>query len=333
MAWACRSTAPVEENPGLRLGVLIGECARHGRDKLTLLTSPDLAPFGPWVEQLIAESTGKNGVGVLPVEGEPLLAPSAYRHDRLFVYVRLATADNAALDEHSAALVAAGHPLVALPLGDAYDLGAEFFRWEFATAVAGERLGINPFDQPNVEAAKDRAQEALQHYAREQSLPETPVLAERGLALYGPPLGAESASAYIGAFLRQAGERDYVALLAYVMRDAQSEALLQAARRTIGTRMAVATTTGFGPRYLHSTGQLHKGGPNTGLFLLITAEDSDDLTIPGAGYTLGTLKRAQALGDLAALRDAGRRVVHVHLQGEAIAGLAALGATIEAALA
>ncbi len=333
MAWACRSTMPPEENPGLRLGIVMGECARHGRDKLTLLTSPGLAAFGPWAEQLIAESTGKRGVGILPVEGEPLLDPSAYRDDRLFVYLRLTSGDNGALDDHCAALVAAGHPVVALRLESVYDLGAEFYRWEFATAVAGQRLGINPFDQPNVDAAKDRAREALQHYVEERSLPEEEPIWQKGdLRLYGPGLDAASVPAYLGAFLRQAGEHDYVALMAYIDRTDPYDALLQSLRRTIAGRTRLATTVGFGPRFLHSTGQLHKGGPDTGLFVQITNTDAEDVTVPGAGYTFGILKRAQALGDLLALRDAGRRVVRVHLQGDVAEGLAALGEAMGTAL-
>lgn len=333
MAWACRSTVPPEDNPGIRLGVVMGECARHGRDKLTLVTSPGLEGFGPWAEQLIAESTGKQGVGILPIEGEPLLDPAAYRDDRLFVYLRLADGDNDALDRHCAALVEAGHPVVALRLDDAYDLGAEFFRWEFATAVAGQRLEINPFDQPNVEAAKERAREALERYAREQSLPEeTPVLQEGDLRLYGPDLDATAVPAYLDAFLAQAGARDYVALMAYIDRKPAHDAQLQALRRAIASSTRLATTVGFGPRFLHSTGQLHKGGPDTGLFLQITHTDTDDVAVPGAGYTFGILKRAQALGDLLALRDAGRRVVRVHLQGNVAGGLTALGESIEAAL-
>jgi len=333
MAWDCRSTVPVIENPGIRLGAAMGECARHGRDRLTLLTSPEVAAFGPWVEQLLAESTGKSGVGILPVEGEPLLDPSAYHDDRLFVYLRLSGADNDALDNHCAALAAAGHPVVALPLDDIYDLGAEFYRWEFATAIAGQRLGINPFDQPNVEAAKKRATEALERYARERSLPEEPPVLEDGtLKLYGPPLDADSAPAYLRAFLRQADNHDYAAIMAYIDRNSHYQDLLQGVRRTIGARLAIASTVGFGPRYLHSTGQLHKGGPNTGIFLLITHSDADDLAVPGAGYTFGVLKSAQALGDLAALRDAGRRVVRVHLEGDVATSLGDLDQAVQAAL-
>lgn len=333
MAWSCRSTVPAEQNPGIRLGVALGECARHGHDKLTLLTSPGLAAFGPWVEQLIAESTGKNGVGILPVEGEMLLDPWAYRDDRLFVYLRLADADNGALDDHCAALAAAGHPVIVLRLDDAYDLGAEFYRWEFATAVAGQRLGINPFDQPDVEAAKERAREALERYVQEQSLPEgAPVLQEGDVQIHGPSLNATSVPAYLGAFLRQAGERDYVALMAYIERHDRYDALLQSLRRTIGTRMGLASTVGFGPRFLHSTGQLHKGGADTGLFLQITHDDVDDVLVPGVGYTFGILKKAQAMGDLAALHKVGRRVVRIHLLGNVMSGLTALSEAIEAAL-
>lgn len=333
MAWQCRSTVPPEDNPGIRLGLAMGECARQGRDKLTLLASPGLEAFGPWVEQLIAESTGKRGAGILPVEGEPLLEPSAYRDDRLFVYLRLTGADNGALDAHAAALAEAGHPVVALRLDDVYDLGAEFYRWEFATAVAGQRLGINPFDQPNVEAAKERAREALERYAEERALPEeAPVLQEGDLQIHGPSLDAASMSDYLGGFLSQAGEHDYVAIMAYLDRNETYDGQLQSLRYTIATGTRLATTVGFGPRFLHSTGQLHKGGPDTGLFIQITHTDADDVAVPDAGYTFGILKRAQALGDLLALRDAGRRVVQVHLQGDVATGLEALGEAMGTAL-
>lgn len=334
MALACRATVPPAENPGIVLGVVMGECARHGRDKLTLLTSPELSAFGPWAEQLIAESTGKHGVGIVPIADEPLLDPASYRDDRLFVYLRLAGADNSALDAHCAALVQAGHPVVALPLQGVYDLGGEFYRWEFATAVAGQRLGINPFDQPNVEAAKEHARRTLERYAKERALPEEPpALMDGDMRLYGPNMDTSHAATYLGEFLSQAGEHDYVAVMAYIDRTDAHEASLQALRSAIAARTRLATTIGFGPRYLHSTGQLHKGGQNTGLFLLITQDDAVDLEVPDAGYTFGVMKQAQALGDLDALRDAKRRVVRVHIQGDVAAGLDALRAAVETALA
>ena len=257
-------------------------------------------------------STGKHGVGIVPIADEPLLDPASYRDDRLFVYLRLAGADNNALDAHCAALVQAGHPVVALPLQGVYDLGGEFYRWEFATAVAGQRLGINTFDQPNVEAAKEHARRTLERYAKERALPEEPpALMDGDMRLYGPNMDTSHAATYLGEFLSQAGEHDYVAVMAYIDRTDAHEASLQALRSAIAARTRLATTIGFGPRYLHSTGQLHKGGPNTGLFLLITQDDAVDLEVPDAGYTFGVMKQAQALGDLDALRDAKRRVVRV----------------------
>ena len=336
MAWQCRAMAPPADNPGLVLGAIIGELARQRgqpRDKLTLLTSPRLSRFGAWVEQLIAESTGKEGVGILPVEGEWLGQIGHYGADRLFVYLRLDGGENETSDARVSALVEAGEPVVVLRLTDPYDVAAEFFRWEFATAVAGQRLGVNPFDQPDVESAKVWTHRALERYQETNSLPEEPaILREDGLSVYGPNLQATSVSDHLEAFLAAASEGDYVALMAYVERKATNRGLLESMRHRIGEALHLAVTLGFGPRFLHSTGQLHKGGANKGLFLQITQDEIDDLPIPGQPHSFGVLKRAQALGDFRALRGLGRRVMRVNIGADVQAGLRALGAVIDAAL-
>ncbi|NLG49871.1 MAG: glucose-6-phosphate isomerase [Chloroflexi bacterium] len=335
MAWECRAARPVRENSALILGAIMGELARHPtrrRDKLTILTSAPLSPFTPWLEQLIAESTGKEGVGILPVEAESGEA-DFYGPDRLFVYLRLGTTDNEANDSLVSELIARGHPVVVLQIRELHHLGAEFYRWEFATAIAGQRLGINPFDQPNVESAKQRTKEALATYARQHALPAPdPVLTADVLSFYGPAFTANNAAAYLDAFLNQANPGDYVALLAFLERNAANEALLREMSQIIGQAMHAAVTIGFGPRFLHSTGQLHKGGPNTGLFIQITQDDSEELPIPGHDYSFSVLKQAQALGDWQALQDANRRVIRVNIGHDVQAGLQELADAIRSAL-
>jgi len=336
MAWQCRGLAQPTENPGLVLGAILGELAHQPgepRDKMTLLASPDLSPFGAWAEQLIAESTGKEGVGIIPVEDERLSSIEHYGTDRLFVYLRLEEAENGINDARVSALVEDGHPVVVLRLSDLYDLGAEFFRWEFATAVAGQRLGINPFNQPNVESAKAQARTALECYRQSHSLPQEPVVVSQGiLSVYGRNLHTSGVTGHLKAFLTEATQGDYVALTAYVARRSTNHALLQSMRRNISDALRLATTVGFGPRFLHSTGQLHKGGANKGLFLQITQHDTDDLPIPGQPYGFGVLKQAQALGDLKALRRGGRRVMGVNIGTDVQTGLQALGGAIDEAL-
>ncbi len=280
MLHACHHCVPPEENPGAWLGAVMGEGARAGRDKLTLVLPREVAALGYWIEQLIAESTGKEGKGIVPVEGEPLGGPEVYGPDRLFV----------ALGEHDGLpeLERAGHPVARLRYSDPLQLGAEFFRWEFATAVAGHVLGINPFDQPNVQEAKDATARVLR-----EGVSEAPATAE------------------VASVLAQVRHGDYIALQAYVPRNAVNDALLEDARTRLRDRYRVATTVGYGPRYLHSTGQLHKGGPDTGVFIQVTAGDHEDLVVPGAPYTFGALKQAQALGDLLSLQAHGRRVTRV----------------------
>jgi len=308
------------DNTGARLGAIMGELAKAGRDKLTLITSPPLASFGDWVEQLVAESTGKEGKGILPVVGEPLGPPEVYGNDRFFVVLdngdwTLDTGDRQVPNTQYLVsdLEEAGHPVVRLQLRDLYDLGGQFFLWEMATAVASHRLGINPFDQPNVEAAKVLARQMVAEYMQKGALPEGEVA----------PLSA----AALNEFLKQAGEGDYVALQAYVQPTAETDAALRTLRTGLRDRYKLATTVGYGPRFLHSTGQLHKGDGGNGLFIQFTADDRRDAPIPDeAGspdstMTFGVLKAAQALGDYQALHNAGRRVIRFHLGDDVVGGL------------
>ncbi len=337
VAASCRATQPAERNAGLVLGALMGALAVHPtapRDKLTLLTSRELAPFGPWAEQLIAESTGKEGMGILPVEGEDAdhIPPSA---DRWYAYLRLEGANNADLDARAIALAEAGQPVVAIKLRDVYDLGAEFYRWEFATAVAGQVLGINTFDQPNVESAKEQARRALARYEQAKALPEeAPLCQEQPLALYGHcPHPKSCVADCLGRFFGQAQPGRYLAIMAYIDRAEAHEALLQALRMHLERALGIAVTVGFGPRFLHSTGQLHKGDGNKGLFLQLTQDETDDLPIPERTYTFGVLKKAQALGDLEALRGAGRAALRINLGADVRDGLETLLDRVRAALA
>ena len=301
------SCVPAHENPGAWLGVVMGVLTQQGRDKLTLVTSPAIKSFGLWVEQLIAESTGKEGLGIVPVAGEPLAPPNRYGDDRLFVYLRLAGDDNEEADAALSALEGAGQPVVRLELRDRYDLGAEFFRWEMGTAVAGAILSINPFDQPNVQAAKDMTDSVLRDFQSSGSLP--------GMAATSP--------------LREllAGKKkndDYLAIMAYVNQSPEVEQAVDALRRKVMEKHGIATTFGYGPRFLHSTGQLHKGGPGSGLFLQLTSDHQGDLAIPGRNLTFGILSDAQSIGDLQALGAAQRRAARVHLGQDPASGLQAL---------
>jgi glucose-6-phosphate isomerase len=334
MAGACRTTDG-QGNPGLRLGALLGEAALAGRDKLTLLTGQHMAAFGDWAEQLVAESTGKAGKGIVPIVGEPLREPDAYADDRVFVRVRLAGEHEPKLDGLADALEGLGHPVERLELADPLDVGAEFLRWEVATAAAGIALGIDPFDQPNVQESKDATTELLAAYRTRGALPEPmPLVSEIGAAITADPASLGEAPVSVDGALEQLFGLarpgvDYVAILAYLPKDSPIEARLQAIRAGIGAATGAATTLGFGPRFLHSTGQLHKGGPDTGVFLQITADPSKDLPIPGWPETFGTLITAQALGDLASLQGRGRRAMRLHV-ADAEAGLARLDAMVGA---
>ncbi len=349
MVEACKASAPVEQNPGVMLGLIVGSAAKLGRDKLTLITSPGIADLGAWLEQLIAESTGKLGKGVIPVDREDIGAPDAYgnsnnSHDRIFAYVRLETAPDAAQDAKVSALEQSGQPVVRIAVSDIYNLGQEFFRWEIATAVAGSVLGINAFNQPDVEASKIATKQLTSSYESSGSLPpEKPIVDEAGFKLFtddknAADLAKVAAAAtssgsplknYLRAHLARLGAGDYFALLGYLEMSAEHEALLQALRMTVRDRKHVATCLGFGPRFLHSTGQAYKGGPNSGVFLQITCDDAQDLPVPGQKYTFGVVKAAQARGDFQVLADRQRRALRVHLGGDVKAGLTNLAELIK----
>jgi transaldolase/glucose-6-phosphate isomerase len=334
---ACSQVVPAAENPGARLGAIIGECAKAGRDKLTIVADPKVESFGLWVEQLIAESTGKEGKGVVPVAGEPLAAPSAYGDDRLFVSIAVGRPDSE-VEAKLKALEAAGHPVVYRTLTDAYDLGEEFFLWEIATAVAGWRLSINPFDQPNVQESKDATRELLDAFGRQGSLQEQPVLAsDGGLTVYADEaaraaIEARTVGDVLENHLKRVKPGDYVALLDYFEESEDAEGIVQQIRTHLRDATRCATTTGYGPRFLHSTGQLHKGGPDSGVFIQVTALDARDVEIPGEPFTFSTLKQAQALGDFRSLASRGRRAVRVEIGPDVTAGLRRLFDIIRAAV-
>jgi glucose-6-phosphate isomerase len=323
MARLCREPEP-GHNPGVWLGLVLGAMAKAGRDKATLLPSPALRGFGLWVEQLVAESTGKEGKGVVPVDGEAIGPPEAYGKDRLFVSLELEGEKDQVRQARIDALVHAGHPLIRLGLRDPLDLAGEFFRWEVATAMAGMVLGVNPFDEPNVTESKEQTKRLLAQTegAAGQTAQERG-LVEQGLRLCAPSgrVIGDSFNDAVWNFFRQAGASDYVALLAYVAQTEKHDAALQAIRRAIFDRLHIATTVGYGPRYLHSTGQLHKGGSGRGLFFLITSDEREDVPVPGRPYSFGLLKRAQALGDEAALAERGRRLLRLHLGVDVTADL------------
>jgi glucose-6-phosphate isomerase len=304
----------VLENPACALGLFIGAAARTGRDKLTLLVPPELEAFGLWTEQLVAESTGKHGVGVVPITGEPIGDVSAYGHDRAFV--RIARNGDTGHDAAVRALEGAGHPVATIDWAEPLSIGAEFVRWEIATAIAGALLEINPFDEPNVQQAKDATADLLGTYKSTGALPEPApdVTLPSGVTLTASRKAREAlAGRPVDQLLNTLVAGDYFAQLAYVPSGSEVLADLSTLRREVRDSARVATTLGIGPRYLHSTGQLHKGGRGTGVFLLITSAPKADLDIPGESFTFGTLEHAQALGDFASLDAAGRRVVHAHL--------------------
>jgi glucose-6-phosphate isomerase len=323
MVKACSPVQPVENNPGVVLGAILGSLALAGRDKVTIIASPRIHDLGAWLEQLVAESTGKIGKGLIPVDREPLGAPSVYGSDRVFVYERLDNAPDPDQDRAVAALEAAGHPVVRLSVPDVYHLGAEFFRWEIATAVAGSIIAVNPFDQPDVEAAKIATKKLTSAFEESGSLPQESDVVR---------IAAADLEVRLRAHLNSLRAGDYFGLLAYIQRNAAHEDALQATRRKIRDAKKVATVLGFGPRFLHSTGQAYKGGPNSGVFLQITCDDAQDVPVPGQKYTFGVVKAAQASGDLQVLRERGRRTLHVHLGSDVGAGLAQLASAVERAL-
>ncbi len=333
MANACG--APAAGNPGLELGAVLGALGNRGRDKLTIIASPAIADFGAWLEQLVAESTGKLGHGLIPVDGEPLGGPEVYGQDRVFVYLRLTPEANDPQEAAVLRLRAGGQPVVQIEIAGRYDLGGEFFRWEFATAVAGSILGINPFDQPDVEASKIETRKLTSEFEKTGALPpEQPIFQEGGVKLFADPanaaaLGRQSSLAgYLRAHLNRLRPGDYLALLAYVERNEEHSRALEKARREVRDTKRVATCVGFGPRFLHSTGQAYKGGPNSGVVLQITCEEAADLAVPGQRYTFGVVKAAQARGDFEVLAARGRRALRVHLPAPVGQSLRSLVETI-----
>jgi len=330
MAAACGPSVPPEQNPGLRLGALLGACYRLGRDKITLLTPAELKGFADWVEQLLAESIGKQGKGLIPVVREPVGEPEVYGDDRLFVHIYLPG------DEQFGALIseltAAGHPVINIELSEVNSIGQEMYRWELATAAVGALMGINPFDEPNVQESKDRTRQVLAEYAQAGQLPQfTPDVVEESLRFYGAP-GADSAAKALRQLFGQAEPGDYVAIMAYLPRTAHTEQILEAIRGQIRDALRVPATLGYGPRFLHSTGQLHKGGPNTGLLIQLVAEDGLAVPISGKEYDFATLKDAQAIGDFAVLQQRGRRVLRIELGRNIDRGLTTLSELISEAL-
>ena len=339
MLGACREPEPAV-NPGLSLGLALGSLARGGRDKLTFLADDEIASFGAWAEQLIAESTGKHGVGIVPVDLEPLGDVTAYGSDRAFVRLALAGADAGARDALADGLRAAGHPVIRIELADPIDIGAEFVRWEVATAIAGAVLGIDPFDQPNVEEAKQHTRELLESAGRDRhdsAAPAAPLASGDGITLYGDAaLRLTSADGgVVGELARHLARRKtdaYLALQAFIAPTAATDAALARIRTVLRDRTGRATTAGYGPRFLHSTGQLHKGGPPSGWFLQLTADHEPDRPIPDWPYTFGQLIDAQAAGDLAAIESHDLPILRVHLGADVEAGLAALERALDEAL-
>ena len=344
MVHACASSVAADENPGAILGAILGTLANSGRDKVTLFASPGIADLGAWLEQLLAESTGKQGKGLIPVDREAIGAPAVYGADRLFAYLRLESAPDVAQDAGVAALEKAGQPVVRISVRDTYDLGQEFFRWEIATAVAGSILGINPFNQPDVEASKIETRKLTDEYGKNGSLPaESPFFEEGCIKLYSDAKnvaalkqaagGDTSVAGFLRAHLNRLKSGDYFAVLGYIQRNHAHELQLQSMRHAVRDRKHVATCLGFGPRFLHSTGQAYKGGPNSGVFLQITCDDAVDLAVPGQKYTFGVVKAAQARGDFQVLAERGRRLLRVHLGANLAEGLVHLNEAIQKALA
>jgi transaldolase/glucose-6-phosphate isomerase len=342
MVHACNATVPPAANPGIQLGCILGVLGDAGRDKVTVIASPGIADFGAWLEQLIAESTGKIGKGLIPVDSEPLGDPAVYGADRVFAYLRLDGAADPAQDAAVAALEKAGQPVVRITVSSPDLLGQEFFRWEIAIAVAGSILGIDPFDQPDVEASKIKTRALTDAYEKSGALPaEKPLFADDGIALFADPANAEALKtsgkaetldAYVAAHLARLGKGDYCALLAYIERQDRHIATMTDLRRSIRDKTRAATCVGFGPRFLHSTGQAYKGGPNSGVFLQITCDDAGDIEVPGHAYSFGTVKAAEARGDFEVLAERGRRALRIHLGADVDAGLARLGVAIARAL-
>ncbi len=333
MVEACKAEA---NNPGLTLGAILGTAANHGRDKLTIIASPGVHDLGAWMEQLVAESTGKIGKAIIPVDRESIANPNVYGTDRVFAYVRLTSAPDAEQDAQVAALENSGQPVIRIEMENIYDLGQQFFCWEIATAVAGAIIGINPFNQPDVEASKIETKKLTSEYEEKGSLPaETPIFAGEGVKLFTDENNAaklagseQTLAGYLKTFVSEIGAGDYFAVLGYIEMNEAHETALQRIRHTIRDAKKVATCLGFGPRFLHSTGQAYKGGPNSGVILQITCDDANDLPVPQQKFTFGIVKAAQARGDFQVLSDRRRRALRVHLGADVAAGLKTLETVI-----
>jgi transaldolase / glucose-6-phosphate isomerase len=344
MVDACSPDVAPKDNPGVMLGAILGSAGVNGRDKITLIASPGIHSMGAWLEQLLAESTGKEGKGLIPIDGEALSDPDRYGNDRVFAYLRLATAPDAGQDAAIDKLTKTGHPVVRIDVPNIYNTGQEFFRWEVATAVAGSIIGIDAFNQPDVEASKIVTKDLTNEYEKSGSLPtETPMFEAEGMALYTDDKNAEELRSIAGqnagladflkAHLSRISTDDYFAVLGYVNRlNPAHEKSMQAIRHHVRDTFKVATCLGFGPRFLHSTGQAYKGGPNSGVFLQITCDDANDLQVPNHKYTFGVVKAAQARGDFSVLAERKRRALRVHLGKDTEAGLKQLEALIAGVL-
>ena len=343
MVRSCAAGVPPKANPGFELGAVLGAAGVAGRDKVTLIASDPIADIGAWLEQLIAESTGKQGKGLIPVDLEPLGQPRVYGEDRVFVYLRLDGHDDAEKDGAVRDLEEAGQPVVRITLASPMMLFQEFFRWEVAIAAAGAVIGIDPFDQPDVEASKIKTRALTQDYEEKGTVaPEAPVLSDGGVSLFTDAAnasalkaeaGADTLEAWLGAHFRRVHPGDYIGLLAYLDRQPEHTAVLQGVRKRLRDHTKVATVLGFGPRFLHSTGQAYKGGPNSGVFLQITAsQPPEDLAIPGRKATFGVIEAAEARGDFEVLAERGRRVLRVDLGSDIEGGLKRVADAIERSL-
>ena len=340
MVEACGEETDATTNPGVILGTILGTAANQGRDKLTIVTSPGIFDLGAWLEQLVAESTGKSGKGIIPVDRERLAKPETYSDDRVFAYLRLESEPDKEQSSAVDALAKAGHPVVRIVLPDIYNLGQEFFRWEIATAVAGSLIRINAFNQPDVEASKTETRKLTTEYESTGKLPsESPFFTGDGCKLYSDVKnaaalkGGGTLASFLSKHLARIGPGDYFAVLGYITMNEEHEEAMQTIRLAVRDNKKVATVLGFGPRFLHSTGQAYKGGPNSGVFLQITCDDGVDILVPGQKYTFGVVKAAQARGDFAVLAERGRRALRIHIGKDVAAGLATLTNAINQALA
>ncbi|OIP28720.1 MAG: transaldolase [Deltaproteobacteria bacterium CG2_30_43_15] len=336
MQYSCGPYVPAAANPAVQLGTILGIQHQLGRDKVTFVISEPIRTFGYWVEQLLAESTGKDGFGIVPIEGEPLGSPSIYSNDRIFVYMHTMDSNKEDIEERLLALEVAGHPVIRIEVRDKMNLGAEFFRWELATATAGSIMGVNPFDEPNVAESKQNTHDLLDEWRQKGQFNEGyPAFEESGISIHCDPtqkwfhkIEGKSVLDFLRSFVGLAKPPDYIALLPYFLRTPERHNFLQSIRLSLRDRLKVATTLGYGPRYLHSTGQLHKGGPNTGVFIILTADCAEDIAIPRQQYGFATLQRAQALGDFHSLKNKKRRVIRIHLSSQIEGGLKLLAERI-----